>query len=88
MYTRRRKLKLCKDGYMYVFDKKSKKEENVSFWRCHLRDTCNARAHAVNENITLITKEHSHGPAPAEVEVERIKTDIIKTAGLYFFKIF
>ena len=51
VYTRRRKLKLCKDGYMYVFDKKSKKEENVSFWRCHLRDTCNARAHAVNENI-------------------------------------
>lgn len=80
--SRRQKLKLCHNGHMYVLDKRSKKDEDLSFWRCHLRDTCKARAHAVKEQITKVTREHNHGPEPAEVEVEKIKTDIKKAAGL------
>ncbi len=60
---------ICPEGYPYRFDRFSKKEEGLKFWRCVERgNTCKARVHvnaagAVVRWINL----HTHAiPAPKE----------------------
>lgn len=71
-------------GFVYVFDKVSKKTEGKLFWRCEKKTDdprCCGRIHTVNGQFHLLVTPHNHGPDAASVEVSRIRTRIKRRAA-------
>ena len=73
--------KFSHNGYLYVFDKRSKKDTSIKFWRCENKNECKARIHTKNDEVTKELNHHSHGSSAASVEVAEIKTSIKRRAG-------
>lgn len=69
----RGKPKFVENGFLYVFDKRSKVEEK-SFYRCEQKNRCKARIHVQDGQVTHRINEHSHEPTPAKIEVETTRT--------------
>ena len=74
--SERNKAKFSHDGFLYVFDKNSKSNPNIKFWRCELKDQCKARLHTLNDAFLKKVNDHTHGPSAANVQVAVIKTDL------------
>lgn len=78
--SKREKPKFSQDGYLYVFDKFSKKDPTLMFWRCELKNECKGRIHTMNNEVVKVVNEHSHGPSAVGVEVAAIKTNVKRKA--------
>ena len=52
--------KFTYDGFIYVFDKCSKIDETVKFWRCEQRGRCKGRIHTKNNTVIKEVNIHSH----------------------------
>lgn len=70
------------NGYKFVFDKASKPDDTITFWRCERKnkDRCPARIHVQNDQVTKRINEHNHESDPAGIEVTRIRNAIKQRA--------
>ncbi|XP_050516377.1 uncharacterized protein LOC126891239 [Diabrotica virgifera virgifera] len=68
--------KFIHDGFAYVFDKASKADNTLKFYRCEQKDRCKARIHVQNNAVIKFLNDHSHEPTPAKIEVDAAKTKI------------
>lgn len=68
------------DGHLYVFDKASKSDNSVKFWRCEQMGRCKARLHTKNGEVIKQLNLHSHGAAAVNVEVAAVITRIKRRA--------
>ena len=59
---------------IYVFDKCSKMDETVKFWRCEQRGRCNRRIHTKNNMVIKEVNIHSHEADTSVVDVAKVKT--------------
>ena len=75
--TQKGKPKFSHEGYLYVFDKASRRNESFQFWRCERKSECKARLHTLNEQVVRAINEHAHGSSPASVQVAKIRTKIM-----------
>lgn len=89
LQTKRNREYFVHDGFKYVFDKGSKKDETVSFWRCEFKDTkdedgnktsCPVRIHVRDGEVINQLHVHTHESNPASIEVTRIRNDIKRRA--------
>lgn len=79
--SERGKEKYSKNGFIYVFDKLSKSDCTVKFWRCERRQTCKARIHTQNGDVIKETNQHTHDSSAVSVEVAKIVTKVKKRAA-------
>ena len=63
-------------GFINVFDKCSKIDETVKFWRCEQRGRCNGRIHTRNNTVIKEVNTHSHKANAVVVEVAEVKTSL------------
>lgn len=73
--SKRGREKFCHDGYIYRFDKSSKTQDQVKFWRCHEDGRCRARIHTLEREVIKRINEHTHPPSAIAIEVENVLTD-------------
>ena len=78
--SKRNNIKFTHNGYLFVFDKHSKKNPNIKFWRCENKNECKARIHTSDNVVIKKINEHSHGASAASVEVAAIKTNVKRRA--------
>ena len=52
------------EGHCYIFDKTSKSDHELLFWRCERKQVCKARLHSKHNDILKVVNEHSHEAAP------------------------
>ena len=78
--TKRGKEKFTHNGFLYVFDKASKADSELKYWRCEQKNRCKARLHTKAGEVVLELNSHSHEACAAEVEVALVKTKIKKRA--------
>ena len=71
--SQRGRVKFSHEGYIYRFDKESKTQAGVKFWRCHEDGRCRARIHTLQEAVLKKINEHTHPPSAVTVEVEKQK---------------
>ena len=57
--------KFSHNGYLFVFDKRSKKDTSIKFWRCENKNECKARIHTKYDEVTKELNHHSHGSSAA-----------------------
>ena len=76
IYTQRNKEKFFSDGYLYIFDKVSKKDSSLKFWRCERKDECKARLHTRDNVVIKELNQHSHSPCPSSMEVAVVRTNL------------
>ena len=74
--SQRSKEKFSHDGYLYIFDKISKTDSNLMFWRCDQLGRCKVRIHTRFGNVVKFLNTHTHDSSPIKVEVERTTTKI------------
>lgn len=58
--TERGKEKCHHNGYLYIFDKISKSDISVKFWRYEQMGRCNARLHTKDGEVIKQLHSHSH----------------------------
>ena len=63
-----------------MFDKQSKKDPGIKFWRCERKNNCKARIHTKNDVVITEVNEHSHGASAARVKITAIKTSLKRRA--------
>ena len=73
--SKRGREKFCHDGYIYRFEKHSKTQDQVKFWRCHEDGRCKARIHTLEREVIKKINEHTHPPSAVAIEVEKVLTD-------------
>lgn len=78
--SKRLRDKFESNGYLYVFDKSSKIDQSIQFWRCERKDDCRARIHVLNGNILKVIGNHSHESSAARVESCKVITQIKRRA--------
>ncbi|XP_064117591.1 uncharacterized protein LOC135223014 [Macrobrachium nipponense] len=79
--SKRDNAKFSHNGYLFVFDQRSKKDTSIKFWRCENKNECKARIHTKNDEVTKELNHHSHGSSALSVEVAEIKTSLKRRAG-------
>ncbi|KAF2883140.1 hypothetical protein ILUMI_23034 [Ignelater luminosus] len=62
-----RENKFHHNGYLYVFDKTSKSDVSVKFWRCKQIGRCNARLHTRDAKVIKQLNFHSHAASAVDV---------------------
>ena len=82
LHSKKDKPKFAHEGFLYVFDKKSKRDQSISFWRCERKNECKARIHTMNTEVIKEINEHSHGSSLASVEVALVKSAVRSRAAL------
>ncbi|KAK4882924.1 hypothetical protein RN001_006243 [Aquatica leii] len=70
--------KFTYNGFIYVFDKCSKGDDSLKFWRCERRGRCNARLHTRDGNVLKETANHAHDSSVGGVEVAIALTNLRK----------
>jgi len=82
LHTERNRDFFVDNGYKFVFDKLSKKDDAISFWRCEHKnkDPCPARIHVKDGIVIKQMHQHNHASNPAAIEVTRIRTEIKRRA--------
>ena len=59
---------IINDGYAYTFDKPSKRQEGLSFWRCVRKQECRGRVSVLHGAVDSVKCEHSHDPSPSAID--------------------
>ena len=78
--SKKSKPKFSHDGNIFVFDKCSRTDPSLKFWRCELKNECKGRIHTKNQEVVKLVNEHSHGASSVSVEVAKIKTSVKRKA--------
>lgn len=74
--SKRGKEKFTHDGFAYVFDKNSTKDDSLKFWRCEERGRCKARIHVKDGQVLKTVNSHTHDPSAVNIEVQRFTTKL------------
>ncbi|XP_068205453.1 uncharacterized protein [Palaemon carinicauda] len=74
--SKRGKEKFHHDGFIYIFDKSSKSDPSIKFWRCEQRGRCNGRIHTRKSNVIKNMNEHTHSASAASVQVVKVKVNL------------
>ena len=77
---KRGKEKFAHNGFLYVFDKTSKTDNELKYWRCEQKNRCKARLHTKAGEMVRELNSHSHEACAAQVEVALVKTMIKRRA--------
>lgn len=72
--------KFAYEGHLFVFDKFSKSDNNIQFWRCDQGSRCNARIHTKFGAVIKEVNKHSHNSSAASVEVAKLHTALKRRA--------
>ena len=72
--SKKNKPQFTHNGYLFIFDKLSKKDPIIKFWRCKRKNNCKARIRTKDDVVITEINEHSHGASAASVEIAAIKT--------------
>lgn len=78
--SKRGKEKFVHEGYMYVFEKGSKKDHSLKFWVCERKNTCKARLYIKSGRVVKQLNFHNHDSCPVSIEVAEAITKIKKRA--------
>ena len=78
--TKGGKEKLAHNGFLYMFDKTSKTDNELKYWRYEQKNCCKARLHAKTRERVRELNSHSHEACAAQVEVALVKTKIKRRA--------
>ena len=82
--TQKGKRKACFEGFYYNFDKVSKTDTNLTFWKCEDYDKqakCKARLHINGEEVVKSAGEHNHRPDGARKTVIEVVNSIKNEAS-------
>ena len=79
--TERGKVKMAHNGFLYIFDKQSRVDDELTFWKCERMGRCKARVYIKDGKITKQVNSHSHEPSASSVEVALVKSNIKKRAA-------
>jgi len=79
-FSKRDKPKFSDDVYLYVYDKCSKSDPSLWFWRCELKNECKGRVHTKNKQVVKEVNEHCHCASAVGIEVACIKTSLKRKA--------
>ena len=63
-----------------MFDKTSKTDNELKYWRCEQKNRCKARLHTTAGEVLRELNSHSHETCAAQVEVAVVKTKIKRRA--------
>ena len=74
--SQRGKQKFPHNGFLFVFEKRSKRDQDLLFWRCDHVGRCGARIHTKHGTVVKELNIHSHNPCAASVEVAKVTTKI------------
>ena len=74
--TKRGNEKFVHNGYLYVFDKISKANNELKFWRCERKNRCKARLHTIAGEVVEEMHSHTHEPSAAQIEAATVKTKL------------
>jgi len=74
--SKRDKPKFSHDVYLYVYDKCSKSDPSLLFWRCELKNECKERVHTENNVVVKKINELCHCASAVDLEVACIKTSL------------
>ena len=69
--SKNNKPKFTHKAYLFVFDKQSKKDPGIKFWRCERMNNCKACTHTKDDVVITEIHQHSHGASAARVEPVR-----------------
>ena len=72
--TKRGKKKFALNGFLYVFDKTSKTDNELKYWCCEEKNCCKARLYTKAGEVVRELNSHSHKACAAQVEVALVKT--------------
>ena len=72
--SQRGKEKFSHNGYLYIFDRISKTDSSLMFWKCDQLGRCKVRIHTGFGNVVKILNTHTHDSSPIQVQVERTTT--------------
>ena len=79
--TKRGKEKFAHNEFLYVFDKTSKTDNELKYWRCEQKKNgCKARLYAKAGEVVRELNSHSQEACSAQVEVALVKTKIKRRA--------
>ena len=78
--TKHGKEKFAHNGFLYVFDKISKTDNELKYWRCEQNNLCKARVHTKAGEVVRKLNSHSHEACAAQVEIALMKTKIKRRA--------
>ena len=74
--TKRGKEKFAHNGFLDVFDKTSKTDNELKYWRCEQKNRCKARLHTKVGEVVRELNSHSHEACAAQEKVALVKTKI------------
>jgi len=80
--SQRNREKFSREGFLYIFDKKSA-DGNRKMWRCERKDySCRARKHtdAITGDVRKNFGDHNHDSNAAKIEVVRTVTALKQRA--------
>ncbi|GCC35685.1 hypothetical protein chiPu_0014172 [Chiloscyllium punctatum] len=78
--SKRGNKKFYHDGFIYIFDKLSKSDSSIKFWRCEQRGRSNGRIHTKSGTVIKTINGHTHSPSAASDQVAKLKTSLKRHA--------
>ena len=78
--SKRGKEKFSHNGYLYIFDKMSKSDIAIKFWRCEQVGRCRGRIHTSDGEVVKEINTHSHISSAANIEVAAAITRVKRRA--------
>lgn len=72
--------KFSYNGYLYVFDKVSKRDTSLQFWRCEEVGRCKGRIHTRAGEVVNEINNHSHPSSAAAIQVATVVTKMKRRA--------
>lgn len=72
--------KFSYNGYLYVFDKVSKRDGSLQFWRCEEVGRCKGRIHTRAGEVVNEINNHSHPSSAAAIQVATVVTKMKRRA--------
>ena len=69
--SQRGKEKLQNNGFLYIFENTSKRNQDLLFWRCVRVGRCSAILHTNHGAVVKEVNVHSHNPCAAIVEAAK-----------------
>lgn len=64
VFSQRGKEKFSHNGYLFIFDKFSRTDTDLMFWRCELIGRCKARIHTKFGDVVKFMNTHTHNCSP------------------------
>ncbi|XP_014784960.1 uncharacterized protein LOC106879774 isoform X4 [Octopus bimaculoides] len=73
VFSQRGKEKFSHNGYLFIFDKFSRTDTDLMFWRCELIGRCKARIHTKFGDVVKFMNTHTHDCSPIREVVKMVR---------------